>query len=437
MKRVIYFILLIPFSVYSQNYTSYFTGNSNDIVTSPSGGICLMGGATEDDNAMKWFLQRANGGDVLVLRTSGSNGYNNYLYSTLGIPVNSVETIVCNNAMASYEPYVLQKIQQAEAIWFAGGDQWTYVSFWRNTPVAAYINEAIQTRNVVIGGTSAGMAIQGKFYFTAQFGTITSANALANPYNSSVTVDSASFINNIFFNDLITDTHFDNPDRRGRLVTFLARIQQNYGVNAKAVACDEYTAVCIDPSGIAKVYGGYPTYDDNAYFVQINCELPVQTPELCVPNSPLTWNLNGQAVKVYRIKGNSTASNSFNLNNWSSGSGGAWLNWSVNNGVFTEQNGNPINCNPTNYEEYLYKNDINVYPNPAKDIIKINFANNKSSNNLKYSVYNSLGQKMQVKINIISEFEDEIFIGNLKNGIYYVVINDNDNILINKSIIKE
>ena len=55
-----------------------------------------MGGATEDDNAMKWFLQRANGGDVLVLKT-GSNGYNAYFYSELGIPLNSVETIVCNN----------------------------------------------------------------------------------------------------------------------------------------------------------------------------------------------------------------------------------------------------------------------------------------------------------------------------------------------------
>lgn len=79
-----------------------------------------MGGATEDDNAMKWFLQRANGGDVLVLRTTGSNGYNSYLYSSLGINVNSVETIVCNNASASNDAYVLQKINQAEAIWFAG-----------------------------------------------------------------------------------------------------------------------------------------------------------------------------------------------------------------------------------------------------------------------------------------------------------------------------
>ena len=94
-----------------------------------------MGGSTEDANAMKWFLKRANGGDILVLRTSGSNGYNDYLYSELGVSVNSVETIVCHNAAASNEPYILQKIQQAEAIWFAGGDQWTYINYWRNTPI--------------------------------------------------------------------------------------------------------------------------------------------------------------------------------------------------------------------------------------------------------------------------------------------------------------
>ena len=42
-----------------------------------------MGGASEDDNAMKWFLERANGGDVLVLRATGADGYNDYLFSSL------------------------------------------------------------------------------------------------------------------------------------------------------------------------------------------------------------------------------------------------------------------------------------------------------------------------------------------------------------------
>ena len=35
----------------------------------------MMGGSVENDNAMRWFLERADGGDVLVLRASGSDGY--------------------------------------------------------------------------------------------------------------------------------------------------------------------------------------------------------------------------------------------------------------------------------------------------------------------------------------------------------------------------
>jgi len=106
-------------------------------------------------------MHKANRGDVLVLRASGSDGYNNYMYSGLGISVNSVETIVFNNSSASSEAYIHQKIQQAEAIWFAGGDQWDYVSYWRNSPIDSLINVALANRNIVIGGTSAGMAIQG------------------------------------------------------------------------------------------------------------------------------------------------------------------------------------------------------------------------------------------------------------------------------------
>lgn len=43
-----------------------------------------MRDASECDEAMKWFLNLANGGNVLVLRASGSDGYNNYFYSELG-----------------------------------------------------------------------------------------------------------------------------------------------------------------------------------------------------------------------------------------------------------------------------------------------------------------------------------------------------------------
>ena len=75
----IFFSLSLLTTVNGQNYTVYHTGSNRDTITASEGGICMMGGSTEDDNAMRWFLQRAGGGDILVLRTSGSNGYNSYM----------------------------------------------------------------------------------------------------------------------------------------------------------------------------------------------------------------------------------------------------------------------------------------------------------------------------------------------------------------------
>ena len=375
--------LLYSFS-FGQNYTSYFTGNATDVVSTPQGGICMMGGATENDEAMKWFLQRCNGGDVLVLRATGSNGYNDYMYSSLGVSVNSVETIVCNNSAASYDPYVLQKIQQAEGIWFAGGDQWTYVSYWRNTPVAALVNDAITQRHIVVGGTSAGMAILGRVYFSAQNGTVTSATALADPYSVKVTVDSNEFIRNTILDSVITDTHYDNPDRRGRQVTFLARAKKDWNYNIKGIACDEYTAVCIDNTGIASVYGNYPTSDDNAYFIQNNCEILNNKPETVISGVPLTWNQTNAALKVYNVKGTQTGSNTFNLNDWKSGSGGTWQRWYVINGSLQTAATTVINCSA------LPVTLLNFSAAKENDRVNLNWQTSSESNSSYFEVEKSV-----------------------------------------------
>jgi len=359
------------FSGYSQNYTSYPTGSSTDLDTVGQGGICLMGGASEDDNAMIWFLERANQGDILVLRTSGSDGYNDYMFNQLGVTLNSVETIVCNNANASNDTYLLDKIKDAEAIWFAGGDQWNYISYWRDTPVDSLINWGIQNKGLVVGGTSAGMAIQGDYYFSAENGTVTSATALANPYNSSVTVDNTPFIVHPILANTITDTHYDDPDRKGRHTTFLARMMTDDNVFfAQGIACDEYTAVCIDENGIAKVFGGYPTYDDNAYFLRTNCGNMDTNPfpENCSDGSPLDWNRQESALQVYKIQGTSDANNHFNLNDWTDASGGEWQRWWVDNGTLNEGPSSQIDCG-ANLTEQLAS--FTVYPNPASHLIQL------------------------------------------------------------------
>ena len=144
--KIVFITLLFSFvlSLNAQNYTEYATGNSNDIDVAPTFGICMMGGASENDNAMIWFLERANGGDVVVLRASGSDGYNNYMYSQLGVSVNSVTTFVIHNENGALNPYVLEKVENAEAIWFAGGDQYDYVSYFKDNAMEDALNSFCQ-----------------------------------------------------------------------------------------------------------------------------------------------------------------------------------------------------------------------------------------------------------------------------------------------------
>lgn len=382
MKKLLAFGLLgLAFCTLNaqEDYTSYFTGNLMDAVTNPMGGVCLMGGATENDNAMRWFLQRADGGDVLVIRASGGDGYNDYFFNTLGVPINSVESIVFNNAQAATDPYVLDRIAKAEAIWIAGGNQYNYVSYWRNTAVADLINTAIAQRNITIGGTSAGMAILGGAYFTAQNGTVTSATALANPYDSKVAISNQDFIRVPYLNQVITDTHYDNPDRQGRHTVFLARAIVDYNTPYYGIACDEYTAICVDENGMASIYGTYPDFDDNAYFIAPNCEVMNNLPENCVNGQPLSWNQSGQALKVYAVKGTPTGLYSFDLNNWTEGIGGNWQDWSVNAGSFDATEADAPGCTPVSTSSPDANLSFEVFPNPNNGNVRIRLHKNTST----------------------------------------------------------
>lgn len=366
MKKISLFFIFQVFYLFGQNpYTSYFTGSSNDVTPNPNGGVCLMGGATENDNAMRWFLNRANGGDVLVLRASGGSGYNSYFFTELGVNVNSVETIVYTNANSTAVDYIVAKINKAEAIWFAGGNQANYVNLWRNNEIESALNNAINQRNVVVGGTSAGMAVLGEYYNSALNGSPTSSDALANPYSSTISLSGSDFLSVPYMQNVITDTHFDNPDRKGRLVSFMARLsQENDSRNLRGIACDEFTAVCVDNQGLAKVFGGFPTNDDNAYFIQINCNATNFLPENCVANQNLTWNLQNEALKVYNLKGTQNGANTFDLNNWINGSGGNWQNWYVNNGVLNSASTSQPICTLSN--DSFISNQSNII-NPVKN----------------------------------------------------------------------
>ena len=101
-------------------YDYYLTGNPADATHATTAGLMLMGGGTDVDAAMEWLIEKSGGGDFVVLRASGSNGYNNYIFSELG-GVDSVETFVIQNQQAASAPFVVNTIQNAEALFIAGG----------------------------------------------------------------------------------------------------------------------------------------------------------------------------------------------------------------------------------------------------------------------------------------------------------------------------
>ena len=305
--------------------TSYLTGDAADVTPTPTGGLLLMGGSTDVDAAIAWFLQRSGGGDIVVIRATGADGYNTYMYNM--VPVNSVETIIIDSREKASLASVEQKIRNAEALFIAGGDQWDYVNYWKDTPVENAINYLINTKRATVGGTSAGCAILGKTYFSASKGTVTSAQALSNPYNRYMTIAQNDFITAPNMQNTITDSHYTQRDRQGRHITFLAKMMKDLGnTTVKGIGVDEQTAVCIDETGIGKVYGL-----NNAYFLR-----NVTTgPETCVSGNPLTWVRSNQAVSAYKITGSSTGNGSFNSNTWAF-TGGISYYYYVSNGVLNQ-----------------------------------------------------------------------------------------------------
>jgi cyanophycinase-like exopeptidase len=204
-----------------------------------------MGGGTDVDAAIAWFLQRANGGDVVVIRSTGADGYNQYMYDM--VPVNSVETIMIDSRAKASLTSVTDKIRNAEALFIAGGDQSDYVNYWKNTPTEDAINYLLNTKHVTVGGTSAGLAVMGAAYYSAQSASVTSKQALSNPYDAGITLGNNDFINTPNMQGTITDSHYTQRDRQGRHITFMARMMKDFGytTSIKGIGIDEQTAICI------------------------------------------------------------------------------------------------------------------------------------------------------------------------------------------------
>jgi len=305
--------------------TTWLIGDTADVTTKTSPGLLLAGGSTDVDEAMRWFLKKSGGGDVVILRASGADGYNTYLYSTLGETVNSVETILLNSAEWVNDERVVQTIRNAEALFIAGGDQGKYVNFWKDSKVEDAINYLINTKKAPVGGTSAGCAILGAIYYPAFNESLTAAEALSNPYHTNLMLGKNDFVDAPFLANTITDTHFAQRNRQGRLVAFLARMRTDWNINGRGIGISEKTAVAIEPTGVATVFGS-----SVAYFAAPSGS---GKPEQCVAGKRLVWSAKSKAIRVVEVQGAGT----FNLKTWVIPTGSEVRYWYIEDGVLKMQ----------------------------------------------------------------------------------------------------
>jgi cyanophycinase len=287
------------------------------------GGVALEGGGTDVAAAFQWMIGHMGGkGDFLVLTATSTPGYNSFIKNMGG--VNSVATLEIPSRAGALDPAVQQIIESADAIFITGGSQKDYINFWQGTPVQTAIADDI-ARGAPIGGTSAGTDVIGQFIYSSLNSSVSSAAALANPFNSDVTlaenfVSSASSLP--LLNNTIVDTHFITRDRTGRMVAFLADLANPASPDAfspnhqpMGIGINEQTALLIptetnsslgESAGIATVIGNAKAKSPPQveFF-----ETPAwQDSFVDQAGMPLTYS----PIQVDRV----TPGGNFDLNNW-------------------------------------------------------------------------------------------------------------------------
>jgi cyanophycinase len=291
-------------------------------------GLALLGGPPEGpppevDSAFAWLFAKSGWGRLVVIGADGSDEYGRYIYQDLPPPhPASVETLIFASRDAAADPAVIQIIRGADALFIQGGDQWDYVRMWKDTPVQQAIGDLLR-RGVPVGGSSAGLAVLGEFLFSASHDTVYSSEALADPYHACMTLDRALVYSPslgtpyAYLRNVITDSHFHDRNRMGRLLAFLARLAQDGWAEApRAIAVDEMTAVLVEADGLATVVDNRPESNRGSACFLVAPGLP----QACLPGQPLTF----ENIAAYRIRaGDKDAA--FDLRAWQGRGGESYL----------------------------------------------------------------------------------------------------------------
>lgn len=289
------------------------------------GGLLMSGGGDWAYEAFRWFVTRAGNGHIVVLRASGTTESQDEFYN--GVKgVTSVRTFLFTDRKAASDPKLLEAVRKADGIFLAGGDQARYVRYWKGTPLNELIDAHVAAGKP-LGGTSAGLAVQGSWAYGAMDGgSVTSPEALKDPLGPAVTMV-GDFLHFELLTRIVTDSHFAERDRLGRLFAFVVKASQlrasptvRYAQPLVGLGIDEEAALTVEADGTARVH---TNKDGKAWLVMGGEATDLE------PGKPL----NLQGVSVIGIGKSST----FNIRTLAVGKPAFTRTYDVKDGVVTQR----------------------------------------------------------------------------------------------------
>lgn len=213
------------------------------------GYLVLIGGAEDRKNdkiILKATVDINNAKRVVVIPTASNYPLSlgdDYIYAFRNIGVEYVDVFDIREPYEADKTEYIEKVEQADLVFFTGGDQVKLVTTLIDTALLKLIFKCHNERKLTVAGTSAGSAAASDplLFSGDDHGLIKGSIKHSKGFN--------------FIPNITIDTHFNARNRLLRLSQFLC-----CGLSNRGIGIDEDTAIVINPNGIFRVIGsGYVT----------------------------------------------------------------------------------------------------------------------------------------------------------------------------------
>ncbi len=210
----------------------------------PAGTLIIIGGHEDKQSEreiLKTVAERVGGGKLVITAVASSlpeEMSEEYVKVFQELGVKQIDVLDIRNRAHAYDPANVDKLDDAAAIFFTGGDQLRITAHLGDSQVYTRLQEIYLAGGTIIG-TSAGASVMSETMM------------VSGAQDESHTIGDLSMAPGFgFLKGVIVDQHFAQRGRIGRLIAAVAHNPRNIGIGI-----DENTAIMVDQDKCVTVIG--------------------------------------------------------------------------------------------------------------------------------------------------------------------------------------